>query len=402
MEDRATEIIKDIELYGAHNYAPLQVVLVEGDGVFVKDINGKYYIDMMACYSAINAGHRNQRIISVATSQLLKLANCSRAYYNEPLSQLAKLLCQICKMDVMLPMNSGAEAVETAIKIVRKWGHKIKGVEKDKAEIIVCSGNFHGRTITVVGFSSEEQYRDGFGPFAPGFVSIPFGNIRALKKAINKNTVAFLVEPIQGEAGIIVPPKGFLKKAYGVCKKNNVVFVADEIQTGLGRTGKIFACEHENVQPDMYILGKALGGGIMPISAVAGYWGVMDVIKPGDHGSTFGGNPLACAIAVEYLKLMQEEDFPGRAKQLGDYFIRQLREIKSPHVKEVRGKGLLVGVELKKEAGGARRFCEALMEEGVLTKETHEHVIRFAPPLIIKKDEVDLALEKIEKVLTQI
>jgi len=397
---KTEEIIAKTKKYCAHNYEPLPIVLTRGKGVWVKNIEAGWYMDMLSCYSAMNAGHRHKFISNAVRKQRARMSNCSRAFYTDRLAEFAELLCGICGMEKMLPMNTGAEAVETAIKIARKWGYKKKGVEFGKAEIIVCDGNFHGRTITIIGFSSEEQYKDGFGPFAPGFVSIPFGDSEALEKAVNKNTVAFLVEPVQGEAGIIVPPKDFLMESRRVCKKNNVLFIADEIQTGLGRTGKTFAFQHAPMAvPDMMILGKALGGGEEDISAVLCDDHIMEVITPGDHGSTFGGNPVACVAGIAYLTVMEKEKLSQRAAEMGKYFMDELAQIRSPNIKEVRGKGLLIGVELTEEAGGARRFCEALMHCHVLSKETHENVIRFAPPLIIEKGEVDWALEKIDYVL---
>lgn len=398
MEEKTREIIEKINKYVAHNYLPIPVVLSCGRGVWVWDVEGNRYIDMVSCYSAISAGYKHKYILRILVEQSSVLSHCSRAFFSNKLGEYAELLCNVCNMEVMLPMNTGAEAVETAIKIARKWGYKKKKVEPNKAEIIVCDNNFHGRTVTIIGFSSEDQYRDGFSPFTPGFVSIPFGDTKALENAITKNTVAFLVEPIQGEAGIVVPPDGFLREASIVCRKNNVLFVADEVQTGLGRTGRIFACDHEKVQPDMYILGKALGGGVSIVSAVVSNWNIMDVIQPGDHGSTFGGGPLSCAVAEAYLNVMLSDNYASRAEKLGSYFIEMLKNIKSPHVKEVRGRGLLIGIELNKLA---RPFCEGLMEEGVLSKETHDYVIRLAPPLIISKEEIDWTLKQIKKVLTK-
>lgn len=396
------EYIELEENYGAHNYHPLDVVLTKGEGVWVYDVEGKKYLDFLSAYSALNQGHCHPRIINVLKTQAEKITLTSRAFRNDQLPLLAKELCQLTGYEMMLPMNSGAEAVETAIKAARKWGYKIKKVEEDKAEIIVCSNNFHGRTTTIISFSTEAQYRDGFAPFTPGFVIIPYNDLVSLEKAINKNTVAFLVEPIQGEAGIIIPDEGYLKQAYEICKKNNVLFISDEIQTGLGRTGKLFAYEYEGIKPDVVIIGKALGGGAYPISAVLSSKEILGVFKPGDHGSTFGGNPLACAVAREALKVIIDEKLPERSFELGKYLLEKLKNIKSKHVKELRGKGLFIGIELHKEAGGARRFCEALKEEGILCKETHENVIRLAPPLVINKDEIDWAFERIEKILTSL
>ncbi len=390
------------EKYGAHNYHPLDVVITKGERVWVYDVEGNKYLDFLSAYSAVNQGHCHPRIINALKSQAEKITLTSRAFRNDQLPLLEKEICELTGYDKMLPMNSGAEAVETAIKTARKWGYKIKGVEKDKAEIIVCSNNFHGRTTTIVSFSTEEQYRDGFGPFTPGFIIIPYNDVEALKNSINKNTVAFLVEPIQGEAGIIIPDEGYLKKTYEICKEANVLFIADEIQTGLGRTGKLFAYEYENIKPDVLIVGKALSGGTYPVSAVLSSEEILGVFKPGDHGSTFGGNPLAAAVARESLKVIVEEKLPEKSAELGKYFLEKLRTIQSKHIKEVRGKGLFIGIELVPEAGGARRFCEALKEEGLLCKETHENVIRLAPPLVIEKEEIDWAFDRIKKVLSEL
>ncbi len=385
--------------YGAHNYKPLDVVITKGQGVWVEDIEGKKYMDFLAAYSALNQGHCHPRLVKVIQKQAERLALTSRAFRNDQLPLLAKELCELTGYEMMLPMNSGAEAVETAIKAARKWGYQIKGVKADKAEIIVCNGNFHGRTITIVTFSPEQQYKEGFGPFTPGFKTIPYGDADALEKAITPNTVAFLIEPIQGEGGVVVPQKGFLKRSKEICEKHNVLFVADEIQSGLGRTGKMFASEHENVRADMVTIGKALSGGMYPVSAVLSSKEILGILKPGDHGSTYGGNPLACAIAREALKVIVDEKLCERAAELGDYLIQQLQRIKSPHVDSYRGKGLWIGIVLKKEAGGARRFCEALKERSILTKETHWNIIRLAPPLVITKKEIDWALKRIEQVL---
>jgi ornithine--oxo-acid transaminase len=386
--------------YGAHNYLPLDVVISKADGVWVEDVDGKKYMDFLSAYSAVNQGHCHPRIYKAMAEQAKKLTLTSRAFRNDQLGNFCKQVTELCEMDMMLPMNSGAEAVETAIKTARKWGYKIKGVPKDKAEIIVCSNNFHGRTTTIVGFATEDQYRDGFGPFAPGFVIIPYGDYDALKAAVNENTVAFMVEPIQGEGGIIIPSKGYLQKARKLCTDNNVLLIADEIQSGLGRTGKLFAYQHEeNAKPDMLIIGKALSGGFYPVSAVVSSKEVLGVFNPGDHGSTFGGNPLACAIASESLNVIVEEKLPQRSAELGAYMMELLHTINSKHVKEYRGIGLFIGIELKPEAGGARRFCEALQGDGLLCKETHEHVIRLAPPLIISRKDIDWAFSRIKKVL---
>ncbi|MBU0713524.1 ornithine--oxo-acid transaminase [bacterium] len=392
----------DIEnKYGAHNYKPLDVVLTKGSGIWVEDVEGKKYMDFLAAYSAVNQGHCHPRLVKVLHEQSARLALTSRAFRNDQLPLLAKELCELTGFEMMLPMNSGAEAVETAIKAARKWGYTVKGVEKNKAEIIVCDGNFHGRTITIISFSSEEQYRDGFGPLTPGFTMIPYGDIESLKKAINENTVAFLVEPIQGESGVVLPKEGFLREAAETCKQNNVLLIADEIQSGLGRTGMLFAYEHENVKPDMVIIGKALSGGMYPVSAVISSREVLGVFNPGDHGSTYGGNPVACAVAREALTIILDEKLIERSAELGKYLIGELRKIDSPHVDFYRGKGLWIGIVLTKAAGGARRFCEALQERGILAKETHENVIRIAPPLVITKEEIDQALVTIKAVLTQ-
>ncbi len=386
--------------YGARNYKPLDVVISKGEGIWVWDVEGKKYLDCLSAYSAVNQGHCHPRILKVMTKQAQSLTLTSRAFRNDQLGLFYKELCELTNSHMVLPMNSGAEAVETAIKAVRKWGYHSKGVPAEKAEIIVCENNFHGRTITIIGFSTEEQYREGFGPFTPGFVTVPFGDIGALKGAITPNTVGFLTEPIQGEGGVIIPPDGYLKQARHLCKENNIVMILDEIQTGLGRTGKLLAEEHEGIEADMTLIGKALSGGYYPVSAILSNAEVLGVFMPGDHGSTFGGNPLACAVAREALKILTEEGLIKNSAKLGAYFKNKLQGIKSSHVKEVRGRGLFIGVELHPEAGGARGFCEALLEKGILCKETHDHVIRFAPPLIIKKEEIDWALELIEDVLT--
>jgi ornithine--oxo-acid transaminase len=388
------------EKYGAHNYKPLPVVLTKGEGVWVWDVEGNKYIDMLSSYSALNQGHRHPKIIKAVIEQLERITLTSRAFYNDKLSLFLKKLNEITGYDKALPMNSGAEAVETAIKIARKWAYTKKGIPLNDGEIIVALNNFHGRTITIISFSSEHQYRYAFGPFTPGFVFVPFGDYLAIEKAINDRTIGVLIEPIQGEGGIIVPPEGYLKKVREITREKNVLLMLDEIQTGLGRTGKLFAYQHElseNEKPDILILGKALGGGIYPVSVVLANDDIMEVIKPGDHGSTFGGNPLAAAVGIAALEVIIEENLPENARIMGDYFIRNLREIKSPYIKEVRGKGLLIGVELNRPA---REFCEKLMKLGVLSKETHEYVIRFAPPLIIKKEEIDWALERIKSVLS--
>ncbi len=393
------EFIRLEETYGAHNYQPLDVVLTSGRGVWVRDVDGKTYLDCLSSYSAVNQGHCHPKIMSTLIEQAQKLTLTSRAFRNDQLGPFYEEICDLTHSHKVLPMNSGAEAVESVIKAVRKWGYQVKGVPQNQAEIIVCENNFHGRTITIVGFSTEESYREGFGPFTPGFKIIPFSDAKALEGAITPFTVGFLVEPIQGEAGVIVPPAGYLKQAKAICRKNNVVFILDEIQTGLGRTGKLLAEEHDHIEADLTIIGKALSGGFYPISAVLSNVEVLGVLRPGEHGSTFGGNPLACAVARTALKVLVEEGMIENSAIMGDYFISQLKKIKSPYIKEVRGKGLMIGVELLPEAGGARRFCEKLMKKGLLCKETHVSTVRFAPPLVIKKNEIDWALERIEPVL---
>ena len=384
---------------GAHNYKPLDVVLNRGEGVWVWDVEGKKYLDCLSAYSAVNQGHCHPKIMSTMIEQAQILTLTSRAFRNDQLGLLYKELCELTNTHKVLPMNSGAEAVETVIKAVRKWGYQVKGVQKDMAEIIVCENNFHGRTIAIVGFSTDEAARDGFGPFPPGFKIIPYGDAKALKAAITPNTVAFMAEPIQGEAGVIIPPAGYLKEARSICSENNVVLILDEIQTGLGRTGKLLAEEHEGIEADLTLIGKALSGGFYPISAVLSNREVMDVLRPGEHGSTFGGNPLACAVARTSLQVLIEENMIENAAVMGDYFLANLLQIKAPHIKDVRGKGLMLAVELTADAGGARNYCKELMNRRLLCKETHENTIRFAPPLVIVKDEIDWALEQIETVL---
>ncbi len=387
------------EKYGAHNYHPLDVVVEKAEGVWMWDVDGKKYLDCLAAYSAVNQGHCHPRIIAKLKEQAEKVTLTSRAFRNNQLPLLCQEMCELTGYQMLLPMNSGAEAVETALKAARKWGHKVKGIAEDKGEILTCTNNFSGRTISIVSFSTEEQYKDGFGPFTPGFRNVEYGDIKALEAAITPETIAFLVEPIQGEAGIIVPPAGYLKAAYDLCKKNNVLFIADEIQSGLGRSGKLFAFEYDNIRPDVVIIGKALSGGCYPVSAVLSDKEVLGVFNPGDHGSTFGGNPLGAAIARESIKVLIEENLVQKSYELGEYFRDELNKVPSKHVKEIRGKGLFIGVELHPEAGGARRFCEALMQRGILCKETHTHVIRFAPPLVIKKEEIDWAMTRISEVL---
>jgi ornithine--oxo-acid transaminase len=384
------------EQYGAHNYHPLDVVIERAQGCWVYDVDGKKYLDCLAAYSAVNQGHCHPKILDAMLEQAHKVTLTSRAFRNDQLPLLYKELHDLAGFDMALPMNSGAEAVETAVKAARKWGHKVKGIRENQAEIIVCANNFHGRTVTIVSFSSDEQYRDGFGPFTPGFKIIPYGDSAALRAAITPNTCAFLVEPIQGEAGIVIPPAGFLKETADLCRQNRVLFIADEIQSGLGRTGKLFAYMHEGIRPDAVIVGKALSGGFYPVSAVLASKEVLGVFNPGDHGSTFGGNPLACAVARAALRVLVEERLFERSAELGAYFLEKLRTLRSPELKEVRGRGLWIGIELH---GKARPSCEALKEEGILCKETHDHVIRIAPPLTITREEIDWAFERIRKVI---
>lgn len=384
---------------GAHNYHPLDVVCARGEGVWIYDVDGKKYLDCLSAYSALNQGHAHPRIVKALIEQAGKLALTSRAFRNDRLPLFYKDLLDLTGYERVLPMNTGVEAVETAIKAARKWAYTVKGVPRDRAEIIVAEGNFHGRTITVVSFSTEPQYRDGFGPYMPGFVIVPYGDIDAIAKAINPNTAAVLIEPIQGEAGVVVPPNGYLRDIRRLCDEHHVLFMADEIQTGLGRTGKLMACDHEDVRPDVMTLGKALGGGLYPVSAVVASEEVLGVFAPGDHGSTFGGNPLAAAVAQAALRVIVDEKLVENSARMGQYFREHLEEINSPHIDHVRGKGLLIGVVLKPEAGGARRFCEALLARGILAKETHQHVIRFAPPLIIDQPTIDWALPAIRDVL---
>jgi ornithine--oxo-acid transaminase len=393
------ELIALEDRYGAHNYHPLDVVLSRGEGVWVWDVEGNRYMDCLSAYSAVNQGHAHPRIRQALIEQAEKLPLTSRAFRNDQLGLYYQELCELTGFDMVLPMNTGAEAVETALKAARKWGYDVKGVPDGQAEIIACENNFAGRTISIITFSSEPLYRDGFGPYTPGFKLVPYGDADALEAAITPHTVAFIVEPIQGEGGVIVPPTGYLRRVRELCTKHNVLMIADEIQTGLGRTGKLFACDHEGVRPDVVTIGKALSGGYYPVSAVLSSPEVLGVFTPGSHGSTFGGNPLACAVGREALRVLVEEDMIENAAVMGDYFMDQLVEINSPHIKEVRGKGLLIGVELTPQAGGARRFCEALQHNGILAKETHVNTIRFAPPLIITEAEIDWAMERLRPVL---
>jgi ornithine--oxo-acid transaminase len=387
------------EMYNAKNYKPLDVVLERGEGVWVWDVEGNKYMDFLAAYSALNQGHCHPRLVRALTDQAEKLALTSRAFRNDQLPLFAKELCELLDFEMMLPMNTGAEAIETAVKAARKWGYTVKGVPDDKAEIIVCDGNFHGRTTTIISFSSDEQYKAGFGPLTPGFVIIPYGDADALAAAMTPNTVAFLVEPVQGEAGVVVPPDGYLTRARELCDANNVLLVTDEIQSGLGRTGYMLAAEHDGVKADIVTLGKALAGGMYPVSAVVASREVLGVFEPGDHGSTFGGNPVACAVAREALKVIVDEGLCERATELGARATDRLQALDSPYVEFVRGRGLWFGIVLTEDAGGARHFCEKLAREGVLAKETHDNVIRLAPPLIISDDELDWALDKVEKIL---
>jgi ornithine--oxo-acid transaminase len=396
----AKQYIEMEDTFGAHNYHPLDVVINRAMGVWVEDVDGKRYMDFLAAYSAVNQGHCHPRIVAVLKDQAEKVTLTSRAFRNDQWPLLAREATELFGYDMMLPMNTGAEAVETALKAVRRWAYEIKGVPDDKAEIIVCRNNFHGRTITIVSFSTADSYKRGFGPLTPGFVLIPYGDAEALKKAITPKTAAFMVEPIQGEGGVDVPPEGYLKECFDICKSNNVLFVADEIQSGLGRTGKMFACDHESVKPDVVIIGKALSAGTVPVSGVLANRDILGVFKPGDHGSTYGGAPLGCRVAREALKVLVDEKMIENSALLGKYLMDRLKKIQSPHVDFYRGKGLWIGIVLKQSAGGARRFCEALMNEGLLCKETHVHIIRLAPPLCITKEQLDWAIERIEKVLT--
>ncbi len=394
------DYIKLEDELGAHNYKPLDVVLNRGKGIWVWDVDGKKYLDCLSAYSAVNQGHCHPEILRTMVEQAARLTLTSRAFRNDQLGLFYREICSLTNSHKVLPMNSGAEAVETVIKTVRKWGYQVKGVPENQAEIIVCADNFHGRTITIVGFSTDENSRSGFGPFTPGFKIIPFGDADALESAITPNTVAFMVEPIQGEAGVIIPPDGYLKAAREICSLNNVVLILDEIQTGLGRTGKVLAEEHEGIEADLTLVGKALSGGYYPVSAVLSNKEVMDVLQPGEHGSTFGGNPLACAVARTALKVLAEENLVENAAKMGDYFLDGLRQIGNPQIKEIRGRGLMIAVEFDPAAGGARQYCEKLQDRGILCKETHDHTIRFAPPLVITKEDIDWALEKISAVFS--
>lgn len=387
--------------YCAHNYHPLPVVLTRGEGVYVWDDAGNKYLDMMSAYSAVSHGHCNPRLVKVLSQQASQLAICSRAFHTDKLGPFLQRVCELTGQDMALPMNTGAEAVETAIKAARKWAYKVKGVSADKAEIIACHGNFHGRTIAIVAMSSDAQYKDGFGPFPSGMKLVPYGDAAALEKAITPNTAAFLVEPIQGEGGIVIPPAGYLKRAAELCKQHNVLLICDEIQTGLGRTGKLLACEHEGIKPDGLILGKALGGGLLAVSMFLARRDVMSVFTPGDHGSTFGGNPLGAAVGLEALNILVEEKLAEHSAELGAYLLDKLHALQSPLIKALRGKGLFIGIEIDPAKARAREVCERLMTHGILSKETHETVVRLAPPLVITRDQIDWAVQRIELVLRE-
>ena len=395
-QTNSASLIEQTEKFGAHNYHPLPIVISKAEGVWVEDPEGNKYMDMLSAYSAVNQGHRHPKIIQALKDQADRVTLTSRAFHNDRLGPWYEMICKIANKEMALPMNTGAEAVETAFKAARRWAYDVKGVAENQAQIIACEGNFHGRTMTAVSLSSDPEYKRGFGPMLPGIKLIPYGDLDALKNAITKNTAAFLIEPIQGEAGINIPQEGFLKQAYETCKENNVLFIADEIQAGLARSGKMFACDWEQVVPDIYILGKALGGGVFPISCVVANKDIIGVFNPGSHGSTFGGNPLACAVSIAAMNVLVEEKLADRSQELGEYFKAKLKEIQNPIIKEVRGRGLFIGIELKEPA---RKYCEALKAEGLLCKETHETVIRFAPPLVINKEELDWAIERIKKVL---
>jgi ornithine--oxo-acid transaminase len=393
------EHINLVESFAAHNYQPLPVVIAKAESVWVEDVDGNRYMDMLAAYSAVNFGHGNAEILAAAKEQLDRCTLTSRAFHNDQLGPLCESLAKLCSMECVLPMNTGAEGVETAIKTARRWGYMKKGVPADQAKIICCRDNFHGRTTTIISFSTDPDCRTNFGPFTPGFEIVPFGDIDALAGAIDDNTVAFLVEPIQGEAGVIVPPDGYLRRVRELCSARNVLFIADEIQAGLGRTGYTFACEHESVQPDVYILGKALGGGVLPMSAVVSSREILGVFDPGSHGSTFGGNPLSAAVARKVVEMMNRGDYQKNARELGAYLFERLRAIKTDKVKDIRGRGLWVGIEFHPQAGPAKNYCSRLAEEGMLCKDTHEQTMRLAPPLCITKDELDWAIERIERVI---
>jgi ornithine--oxo-acid transaminase len=385
--------------YGAFNYNPLDVVITKGRGVWVWDVEGNKYLDCLSAYSAVNQGHCHPQILKAMVDQAQRLTLTSRAFRNDQLGLFYKELCELTHSHRVLPMNSGAEAVETVVKAVRKWGYQVKGIPADQAELIVCADNFHGRTITIIGFSTDPKAREGFGPFTPGFKIIPFGDAKALEEAITPHTAGFLVEPIQGEAGVIIPPSGYLREARDICNRHNVVLILDEIQTGLGRTGKLLAEEHEGIEADITLIGKALSGGFYPVSTVLSNHEVLGVLRPGEHGSTFGGNPLACAVARAAMRVLVEENMVENARLMGEHFLSGLRSIRSPLIKEIRGRGLMIGVELQPDAGVARAYSEKLMGLGILCKDTHEHTLRLAPPLVITRQEVDWALERIQQAL---
>jgi ornithine--oxo-acid transaminase len=395
----AIDYLSEVDRYSAHNYHPLPIVLEKGDGAWVWDVEGKRYLDCLAAYSAVNQGHRHPAIVEAAKDQIDRITLTSRAFHNDQMGPFLRELCELSGYQRALPMNSGAEAVETALKAVRRWGYRVKGIPADKARIVVCAGNFHGRTTTIVSFSSDQGYKADFGPFTPGFVIIPFGDIDALEEAITPHTAAFLVEPIQCEGGVLIPPADYLRQARDLCREHKVLLVADEIQTGLGRTGKMFCSEWDGVRPDVTIVGKALSGGVYPVSAMLADGPVMDVFEPGSHGSTFGGNPLAAAIGRAALRVLVDEQLPQRAQQLGSWFLGELRKIPSPHIQEVRGRGLMIGVEVKASSGPARPFCEELARRGILCKETHDQVIRFAPPLVVEQEALEWALGEVREVL---
>jgi ornithine--oxo-acid transaminase len=395
----AIDYLSEVDRYSAHNYHPLPLVLERGEGAWVWDVEGKKYLDCLAAYSAVNQGHRHPAIIEAAKAQLDRITLTSRAFHNDQMGPFLRELCELAGYDRALPMNSGAEAVETALKAVRRWGYRVKGIPADQARIVVCAGNFHGRTTTIVSFSSDPGYQADFGPFTPGFTVIPFGDLDALKKAITPHTAAFLVEPIQCEGGVLIPPAGYLRQVRDLCREHHVLLVADEIQTGLGRTGKMFCSEWDDVRPDVLILGKALSGGVYPVSAMLADPAVMDVFEPGSHGSTFGGNPLAAAIGRAALRVLVDEKLPARAHQLGTWFLRELKKIASPHIQDVRGRGLMIGVEIKASSGPARPFCEALAKRGILCKETHDQVIRFAPPLVVEQEALAWVVGELAEVL---
>lgn len=396
------QYLAQVDRFSAHNYHPLPIVLTKGEGAWVWDVEGNKYLDCLAAYSAVNQGHRHPAILAAAREQLDRLTLTSRAFHNDQMGPFLEELCTFAGYERALPMNSGAEAVETAIKAVRRWGYRVKGVPANKAEIIVCANNFHGRTTTIVSFSSEDSYREGFGPLTPGFTIVPYGDAAALERAITPNTVAFLFEPLQGEGGVIVPPDGYLKQVVDICRRHDVLAVADEIQTGLGRTGQRFCCDWEDVRPDVMVVGKALSGGFYPVSAMLADTPVMNVFSPGDHGSTFGGNPLGAAVARAAIRVITEEGLAERARELGDWFMAELRGTNSPVVADVRGRGLMIGVEIKKECGTARPYCEGLAERGILAKETHEQVVRFAPPLVVERADLEWVLHEVSEVLASV